>query len=264
MADFTMYGISVPPLQLEWLTLGRVATPNASGVVAALCTVAAGLDPVTRKQAMRRFRADLSIEAVGKKMQSLLELSKPKLTQQLVGYEVPIKVKLHSSSPSPHFPPNLAIADHTHQEHHLTESEWTVVASDTHVVDVSAIEHGIRTASNKNTAILVFQTLDTSNQRIPTIEHLTSRRLTSLFVCAVRTSVLRIGLKISDNLDTIIQTFILSPSYSVLIPIELAGIGAVRVPGWSDHPGKSKQMLKQLRWQVKSQGPHVSKTKCKN
>ena len=39
MADFTRYGLSVPPVQHEWVMGGRVATPHVPGIADALASV---------------------------------------------------------------------------------------------------------------------------------------------------------------------------------------------------------------------------------
>ena len=67
MADYTKFGIAVPPLQRHWLAQGKgfVAEPHLDGVVAALHTVHQGRLPEEQRAAAVAFvRKTMSARAV--------------------------------------------------------------------------------------------------------------------------------------------------------------------------------------------------------
>ena len=76
MADYTMYGVSVPPLaQQEWLGLGFVPTPNATGIAEALREVYDGqcCAEADRQRAHAYISRKMSVPAVASSMWALVE-----------------------------------------------------------------------------------------------------------------------------------------------------------------------------------------------
>ena len=78
MADFTHYGIAVPPLQPHFLVRGWCAMPHLDGVVAALQQVHAGALPLANRTRAREWvRTSMSSEVVVASFDALLRQASP-------------------------------------------------------------------------------------------------------------------------------------------------------------------------------------------
>ena len=113
MADFTVYGVSVPPLQPHSMGLGYAVMPNLTGIIEALHHVAppSALSKADGKRAALMVRTNMSQPAVAAAFEQLISLPKPKAAIGVVRYGQPPVLR----------------------------GKWTVVASDTQAVDVTAI-----------------------------------------------------------------------------------------------------------------------------
>ena len=79
MKDYTMHGVSVKPLQREWLNIGYVATPDVGGVADALRSVANGTCCSLngeRERAIEVVSNSMSRQAVGANFDDLLNTIK--------------------------------------------------------------------------------------------------------------------------------------------------------------------------------------------
>lgn len=216
MADYTFYGFSVPPLQMEWLELGYVATPNVSGFAEALARVADGLLPRSDAEAAReRIARDFSTAAVAKGL--LAELRRPK-PKPAVDYATLRYGERGSAS-------DAAMEG---------AAEWTVVADHTHALLPASIGAILANHSARD-EMVVLQTRENDNALTPSSEELGELDLPSRPVVALPSAQLRRLVLEEDEdepavLERLLAAAFLEPSRVLGVSISLGGVGAVRVP----------------------------------
>lgn len=171
MADFTVYGVSVPPLQPHSMGLGYAVMPNLTGIIEALHHVAppSALSKADGKRAALMVRTNMSQPAVAAAFEQLIQLPKPKASIGVVRYGQPPVLR----------------------------GKWTVVASDTQAVDVTAIAFDTARADTETPprVAVIFQTTELTGEFTPSAYELSRGNITPQPVVAVRTGVLRAALE---------------------------------------------------------------------
>ena len=188
MKDFTMYGVSVPPLQPHYMGLGYAVMPNLTGIVAALHTVADGsLTGADRKRAAQFVRNKMNRKSVGAAFERLFTLVKPEQDYARLQYGgMP-----PSSKPK--------------------GSEWSVVASSTQAVDHAAISYGVARAkaASPPQCVLLFQTAELDGTISPSKHDLAKGSMAQQPVLAACTPTLKEALKTTGgNLDLAVQVLL--------------------------------------------------------
>ena len=143
MKDYTMHGISVKPLQREWLNIGYVATPDVGGVADALRSVANGTCCSLngeRERAVDVVSNSMSRQAVGANFDDLLNTIKERPL-------LPSILRYGSTS--------CGVIEE--QDH-----EWVVVADKQHVLDAHALKTAIEDLNLREDtpSIVVVKTLE--------------------------------------------------------------------------------------------------------
>ena len=210
MLDYTYHGVAVPPLQPQWHSLGWVYTPNISGFVEALVQVEGGKLPDGQVEAAAAFvRDELAPDVVTARLEEMLTTPRRPLNA-----------------------PKYALRRYGDEESHSRaewQFEWTVVADPTQSPVPDAI---MRRMPNATRPVVVFQTLENSNEKTPDEEAFDGGHFAARPIVAVKTSLLAQALEMgSGSLDRAILGLLGQAGQT-----EFGGVGAVRIPMHPRHP----------------------------
>ena len=221
MADYTFNGVSVPPIQNEWLQIGYVSTPNVSGVAEALAYVAAR--PEAYKKASKTTQSFVKREFSLARVSALLlvELQRPKQQRKFAT----MLFDQDSSHPS--------------NEH----NGWTVIADRSHAILPSAINAILKTYSVDSlddanlhplslNRLVVIQTRENDNSLTPLPADVSRRTLSrNVPVVALPTATLRDHLASTPGgVLEVIASILMRQGDSSPMRIMTGGLGSVRRP----------------------------------